>query len=227
MTDDPFELGRQLWLRSAIAVEAVLPVGLSLGPLRGRAAPVLERFLRDVKVLVRVPAVELLGQANLILTERRAVCLDRVLLVRAAVADVRPADDQGGLVGHVLGAVRSLHQVVRRDLLTDVDHLPAVGLIACGNVLGEDQRRRARQLDLVVVVEDDQLAEAEVPGKRGGLGRDAFLNVPIGGDDPGEVVDDVMPVDIEPRGQHALSQRQADGHREPLTQRSGRRLDAG
>ena len=103
--------------------------------------------------------------------------------------------------------------------------MPAVGLVARGDILGEDELGRAGELDLVVVVEDDEPAETEVPCERAGLGGDPLLDVAVGGDHPGVMVDDVVTADVEARGQHALGERQADGHREPLTERPGGRLD--
>ena len=48
----------------------------------------------------------------------------------------------------------------------------------------------AGHLDLVVVVEADELAEAKVAGERAGLGGDALLQAAVAADDVGEVVDD-------------------------------------
>ena len=49
--------------------------------------------------------------------------------------------------------------------------MPAVGLVALADVLGERERGVALDRDVVVVVERDQPAEAEVAGERRGLGR--------------------------------------------------------
>ena len=51
-------------------------------------------LVRHVEVLVGIPAVGLLRQADLVLAERRAVRLGRVLRVRRADRDVRAHDDQ-------------------------------------------------------------------------------------------------------------------------------------
>ena len=57
-------------------------------------AEVRERVIRNVEVLVRIPAVRLLRQADLVLAKRRTVRLLAVLLVRAAEPDVGADRDQ-------------------------------------------------------------------------------------------------------------------------------------
>ena len=77
-----------------VAVELAVPgldEGLALGD---RPAEDVERLVGDVEVAIRIPAVGLLGQPDLVLAERRAVGLLAVLLVRRAVADVGPDGDQ-------------------------------------------------------------------------------------------------------------------------------------
>ena len=68
--------------------------------------------------------------------------------------------------------------------------VPAVRVEALGDVLGEGHLRRPVELDAVVVVEDDELAQAQVAGQAGRLGGDPLLEVAVGGDDVGPVIDD-------------------------------------
>ena len=105
------------------------------------------------------------------------------------------------------------HRVDRLEVVdvVEVQHLPAVGLVASGDVLGEGDLGRAVDRDAVVVPEDDEPAEAEVAGERGGLLRDALHQVAVGGDHPGAVVDDLVTGLVEPRREHALGERHADG----------------
>ena len=130
---------------------------------------------------VRVPAEACFVEADLVLAERRAVRLLGVLLVRAAVADVRADRDERRPV------------VVVRGLDRGVD---AVEVVAVRRRAGCASRRRrsargrprtrpcrgAVELDVVVVVEEDELAEPEVAREARGLGRDALLEVAVGGD---------------------------------------------
>ena len=64
-------------------------------------------------------------------------------------------------------------------------------------------------------------------GERARLGRDALLEVAVGGDHEGVVVDDLVAGAVEARGQHALGERHADGVGDALAERAGRDLDAG
>ena len=92
----------------------------SSSPARHRLAEVLERCVRDVERLVGVPAVGLLGQADLVGAERRAVRLLGVLPVGRAVADVgahrdeaRPVVLSGGASMAASMASRSLPSSTR------------------------------------------------------------------------------------------------------------------
>ena len=102
--------------------------------------------------------------------------------------------------------------------------VPAVGLEALRAVLGgEAQRRRAVERDVVVVVEVDQAAEAELAGERRGLGGDALHEVAVGDDRVDVVVLDLGP---ERLAQELLGHRHADAVGEALAERPGRDLDA-
>ena len=105
--------------------------------------------------------------------------------------------------------------------------VPAVGLEARQDVLRPGHARGSVELDVVVVVEDHEAAQAQVPGQAGGLARDALLEVAVGADDVGAMVDDVVPWTVELGGQASLGDGHAHGVGEALAQRSGGGLDAG
>ena len=63
-------------------------------------------------------------------------------------------------------------------------------------------------------------------GERRRLRLDALLHVAVARDHEGVVVDDLVLVVVEPRGNHPLAERDAGGHRDALAERSGGRLDA-
>jgi hypothetical protein len=149
-----------------------------------------------------------------------------VLLVRAPEADVGPDRDERRTL------VRPGDLDRRRDRLEVVAVLdplgvPAVRLEPAEHILTERHRRRAIELDVVVVVQDDQPTEPEVAGERGRLGCDALLEVAVGADGVGPVIDDTMPGPVELRGEPPLGDRHPDGVREALAERPGGRLDAG
>ena len=104
--------------------------------------------------------------------------------------------------------------------------MPAVPLVALADVLGERELGVALDRDVVLVVERDQPAETEVPGKRGRLAGDSLLEVSVGGDHERPVVDDLVAGPVEPGREHPLGQRHADRVGDPLPERAGGHLDA-
>ncbi len=150
----------------------------------------------------------------------------RVVLVRAAEADVgADGDERRAVVG--LGGVdrgRDRGEVVA---VLDALGVPAVGVEPADDVLAERPGRRAVELDVVVVVQDDELAEPQVAGQRARLGRDALLHVAVGRDHVRPVVDDLVAGPVELEREPALGDRHPDRVAEPLAERAGRRLDAG
>ena len=203
-----------------------LPLLLGLDPGRPRVH-VLVDLVRHVEVLVRIEPERLLGGADLVLAERRAVRLGGVDRVRRAVGDVAADDDQRrALLLGLRGADRPLE---RAEVLGVRDrlHVPAVRLEALALVLGrEAERRRAVDRDVVVVVEVDEPAEAEVAGDRRGLHRDALHHVAVGADRVDAPVDDVVVGPVVALGEEAVGDREADAVREALPERARRRLDA-
>ena len=81
--------------------------------------------------------------------------------VRRAERDVRADDDQRRPLRLGLRVRDRLAQRVEVVRVVDVLHVPALRLEARAAVLGEGDRRRAVDRDVVVVVEVDELAEAE------------------------------------------------------------------
>ena len=74
----------------------------------------------------------------------------------------------------------------------DAHGLPAVGGEAGGHVVGKGQAGRTVDRYLVVVVEHDELGQAEVAGKRGSFVADALHQVAIAAEDPGAVIDQIV-----------------------------------
>ena len=225
--EDALELGRLVGEVGAVGLEALAPLRLELLAARDRLAEVLERLVGHEERLQARVAVDLLRELDLLVAERRAVGAVRVLLVRRAGRDVGADDDQARPIGDRAGVGQRLLDPVELEVLAEVLHVPAVGLVALGDVLGERERGVALDRDVVVVPERDQLAEAEVTGQRGRLGGDALLEIAVGGDHVRVVIDDLVTVAVEARGQHPLGQRQADGGRDALPERAGGRLDPG
>ena len=90
--------------------------------------------------------------------------------------------ERGVQLGGVLDVLAGLLPV--HDL-----HVPAVGLVALRDVLGEGDVRVVLDRDLVRVVDRDQIAERLVAGERRCLGGHALLQVAVAGDHVDEVVE--------------------------------------
>ena len=129
----------------------------------------------------------------------------------------RPVLDGTGLEQGLLQGVEVLGR------LTQLDHVPAVGVEAGRGVVRERQLGRAVDRDVVVVVDVHQAAQAQVPGQRSGLVADALGQVAVGDHRPDVVVADV---DAEALPQRRLGDRHADAVGEALAERPGGDLDA-
>ena len=101
--------------------------------------------------------------------------------------------------------------------------MPAAGGKPRRHVFGETDAGRAIDGNAVVVVEQDQLAEAEMAGKRDRFLADALLEATVTAEDIGVVVDEVG---AELVGQAPLRQRHADRTGETLAEGAGGGLDS-
>ena len=152
-------------LAAAHGVEARLPLGVRRPAAVDDLAGVREHLVVDREVHVGVEAEDFLVLRDLVVAERRAVRLAGVLLGRRRPADDRAHRDEGRPVGLGLGRGERLLQ--RHDVLAGVDVLdvPAVGLVALDDVLGERDVGVVLDRDVVVVPEQDQVAELLVPAR--------------------------------------------------------------
>jgi hypothetical protein len=182
---------------------------------------------RDDEVRVGIPAQRLLRRAHLVLAQRRAVGLGRVLRVGSRERDVAPHDDERGPLR--LG-LRVRHRAADRREVVDVGDVldvPAVGLEPRALVLlVEREGGRAVDRDAVVVVEEDDLPEPERARERGGLLAHTLHEVAVGGDRVDMVVDDLLARAVVALGEEALGHRHPHGVADALAERAGRRLDA-
>ncbi len=164
-----------------------------------------------------------LGGGDLVGPERRAVGPARTRVARRAFADNGAAANQRRFLR--LGLRRG-DRPPNGPVVVTVDELyvPAVGLEALRHVFRERQRCGAIDGDLVVVIQRDKLAEFQMPGQRGRLGRDALHQTAVAREHERVVVHQVG---AQPRGQEALRQRHADAVGEALAERTRRGLDSG
>ena len=217
-------------------LEAGLPGGPGLGGTGGRVGPgVLQHRRVDGEVGFRVEAEFLLQAGDLLGPQLGAVHRVVAGLGRQRPADDRGQLDEGRLVSDCLGRLDGV--VEGLDVLlvgghavgpVDVLDVPAVGLIARGDVLGERDLGLALDRDPVVVVDQDEVAELLGSGQRGRLTGDALLHAAVTGDAVHEVVEDGgagLGGGVEQRALAAGSHREADRVGDPGPQRAGGALD--
>ena len=154
----------------------------------------------------------------------------------------RPGDDglerdEAGPVGDLPGLLERGPQLLEVLLVAgavigpvDAVHVPAVGGVARGDVLGEGDVGVALDGDVVVVVDQRQVAEPLRAGDRGGLGGDALLQVAVAADAVDLVVERALArsgVGVEETALAAGRHSHADGVPDALPERAGGGLDAG
>ena len=222
------ELGREVGVRRAVAVVALLPLGLEPGAALHRAPPVRQRIRGHVERLETRPAEVLLRELHLVLPERRTVGLGCVLLVGATKGDVRADDDEGRAIGDAPG--RGERRVERAQVVPvrHPRHVPAVGFEPLGGIVRERQVGGAVDGDAIIVVDPDQAVELQVAGERAGLVGGALHQVAVRGEEVRVMIDDgVAPSPVELRGEVRPGERHADGVAHALAERPRSGLDAG
>ena len=191
--DRILELFGQLRVSRAIGVEAGAPVALGIRAPVNSLSHVFECPIGYQEVRVLGPSVGPLGELDLLFAKWRAVHTRGVLLVGRSEADVRAHDDQGRPVGLrprcIHGCPESVHVVGR---VTQVLHMPAVRREASRGVVGVRKVRGAVDRDPVVIIEDDQLPEAQVAGERAGFVGRSLHEIAVAAHDVREVIDDVV-----------------------------------
>ncbi len=157
-----------------------------------------------------------------------------VLRVRRGPGDDRAHRDERRLVRHLLrgldGVIDGVRVEVAVRLRGDALDVPAVGLVALDGVLGDRGLRVALNGDVVVVPQEDEVAELLVARHGGGLRGDALLEAAVAGDREDEVVERRLAlrgVRVEQTALVAGGHRHAHRVGDTLAQRAGRRLHAG
>ena len=157
---------------------------------------------------------------DLLGAERGAVGGRRSLLVGRPVADRRPARDQRGPGLVARGGEGRGDRV--GVVTVDAHGAPAAGREPRQRVVAGRERGRAVDRNAVVVVEDDQSAQAKVARERYRLVADALHQAAVSGDGVGVVIDQRR---TEPGREVALGDGHADRVAEPLAQGSGGGFD--
>ena len=129
---------------------------------------------------------------------------------------MRGRDDYRGLPGDLLRAGKD---AVDRDgiVAVDFEDLPAVALEPLFGVVGHREGGVTLDCDVVGVVYESKVVELESAREARRLVGDALFEVAVAAEDP-RAVSYALPLRRE---------READGHRDALAERSRRHLDAG
>src|ERR671922_2812102 len=123
-----------------------------------------------MELAIGVDAERLLRRPDLLLAEGRAVGGGRALRVRRRPGDRGAHSDQGGAVLLVDRGLQRARERGEAVCIIDGLYVPAVGAEARSDVLRVERKGRvAVDRDVVVVVDVDDAAEAEVPRERGRL----------------------------------------------------------
>lgn len=211
----------------AVLGEEVVPLGLELGATgRGLVAQLVD-VLGNGEALLGVEAELLLELLDVVGLEGRAVDVVGTLLLGAETNDGRELDERGlGLLLLTLldGGLDAVEVVLA---VTDGQDLPAVGLVALENVLGEGHLGAAVNGDLVVVPDGNEVAELEVARQGGSLARDTLHQAAVAEEAVCVVVDQVEAGLVEDGGGVGLGHGETHGVADTLAEGTGGHLDAG
>ena len=223
----PLDLVGEARILRPVVREHVHPGVALRGPAR---AHVLREMagdaLRHQELGILGPAIEALGQLDLLGAEGLAVGRVRVLLVGSAIADVAVDDDEGR---PALGPGRGLVRTIEHLEIVGIAHpadVPAVGDEARGHVLAEGEVGMPLDRDLVVVVDPDEIVELEVAGEGGRFVGDALHHAAVAGEGVDAMREQLEARLVVARGQPLRCDGHAHAGRDALTERPRGRLDA-
>ena len=217
--------GSQFGIRLGVLLHHLVPLGFLLGALGRDLGGLLIDGGIDIEGLIGIHAEVFLERADIIHTQRLTVRGVLALLGRAMRADLGGDDDQRG-AGILLGRLdRRAYGV---DVLTvgNLLHMPAVGFVALGGIFAQRQLHLALDGDVVGVIEQDQLAQAQRRSQRGGFAGDPLHHAAVAHQRIGVVIDHWEAGAVKLGRQVLFRHRHADSVGNALTQRAGRGLHA-
>ena len=149
------------------------------------------------------------------------MCLAGSRDFRNAFSDQRLRHDHLRL--SVVALLRGLERIEKRLHVVSVDllDLEAVGFETLPSVFALGHVCHCIERDSVVVVNEDQVIEAEMPGERARLRGNAFLQTAVARETNHVLVENHVLGGVEPRRGHLRRHRHADGIRDALPERPG------
>ena len=220
-----FKLRRQLRIGRRIAGEEFRPGIFSFGSAHLGLTPVCYRIVGNYKALVLGKSEELLGRRYRFGAQRLAMRLVAARL-GAAIADDRPHRDQRRPAGLSLCCFNG--RLNRRKIVAvgHALHMPVIGLKPLRHIVVVAQAGRAVQRDQVVVIEHDQLAQAQCSGQCAGFVADAFHQVAVAQQSIGVMIHHLKAGPVVHSRKVLLRHRHAHSHANTLSQRSCGRFHA-
>ena len=208
-----------------------LPFGTGRPAAVEQAAGVGEDLVGNLEGLLRVEPEQRLGGGDLLLPQRGAVRAAGALGLGGRPGDDRlQLDEAGPVVDLPGGGDRGVQGGDVLDVLSvavgpvDGLHMPAVRLVAGGDVLAEGDVGVVLDRDPVAVIDQGQVAQPLGAGQRGRLPGHAFLDVAVGAQGVDVVVERRRPrggVGVEETPLAAGGHRHPDRVRHALAERAG------
>ena len=216
-----FQFSGQGRICPPVVGQRILPGVLVLSPVGNRPAEKFRDLAGNIKCLLRGPGAGFFGAVELLFPQGRAVRIAQTLFVWGAVADRGPHANERRFFlfffGFFNGPVDSGHIVSVFDLL----HLPAVSLEAHLDVLGKSKSCGTGQRDPVVVIQDDELSQAQMPRQRAGFRCQPFHQISVAGHYIRIMIDDLLTLAIETGSQVRFGNGHADTVGQSLAQWAG------
>ena len=212
-------------MRLFVRREARVPFALEGLALRARV-PCLVHRLRNLEGRIG-PSDRLPRRRDFLLAKSLAVRLRGSGARRRALADDRLAADERRASGLAPRRVDRRGDRARVVPVDRRDHVPAVGREAHGRVVAEPALHFAVNGNPVVVVEHDELREAEDARERACLVGNAFHEAAVTREGVRVMADDLVARAVELGRQQPLGEREADRVGEALAERPRGRLHAG
>ncbi len=202
-------------------IDALLPCFTVRNATRTGFTPGIEQRGRNFESF-RCPAECCLGGGIFSGTQRRAMHAACTGAIWRTIANDGLERDQRRAVGLSLGArQRRIDSVV--IVTVNLFDIPAASLELGRNIVGEGDFRAAVDGDAVIIIKQDQLAEAKVTGKRDRFLSHAFHEAAVAAEHIRAVIDNIL---AELIGERAFGDCHADRAGETLTERAGGQLNA-
>ncbi len=191
-------------------------LGLHFPGTRGKQ---VAHGIGNIKILIFRHAQGLLGGLDLFNTQGLAMRLVGIMQMRGPVRNVRMGDDQGRAVLLRLGGEDRLIDFLI-IMPVNFENIPFIPDKALAHIIAVGQIRVALDGDVIAVIKNHQLVQAEVTGKREHLMRNALHHIAIAAEHIRLVIHGSIHSAIEAGGHHALGKRHPGSHAAPLPQRT-------